>query len=332
MTKENATAYPNFYYARHINAGLVGYQEGVLFVNDEVLKEMMPSFVGKPVVVLHQDIGLENLEKKDGIVIESFYNEVDGRFWVKFLVETDEARKAIESGWSVSNCYQPTRYGEAGTHNNVPYQQSMLGGVYQHLAIVPNPRYEEAKIFTPEEFRLYNDEKKAKLVQLQNAKEDKKMFKVFKMKKEEVSPLDPEAMVTLENGQDVSIGEMIQTVSNSKKNETKCNVDEEVDVDGEKMPIRELINRYQQMNKKNKKNEDEEDEKKEKASPSEAAPNANEDDEDEDKSKKENSVDDEALEKARKHYYNLMNAHGNVHVEKIETTSDKLARGKKYYG
>jgi len=146
-------------------------------------------------------------------------------------------------------------------------------------------------------------------------------------------------MIELENGKDISLKDMREAViANAKKNadekkkgdaqakkeedegEEKINMDSEVDVDGTKMPIRELINKY---NKMNKKNTDDEDKKK--------------DDEDEDKKKKEDMKN--ALEKAQKEfeegqkrYLDLMNASGKVEVQKIETIYDKVRRGKQCYG
>lgn len=328
--KKNAIDYPCLYYAKHMETGLAEYENERILIDTDNLKEMIPSFVGKPVVVLHQDIGVENLETKDGTVVESFYNELDGWLWTKMLIETDEARAAIEKGWSVSNCYAPTEWGGGGTHHNVPYDRKIVNGVFKHLAIVPNPRYEEAKIYTVDGFKSYQDDKRNKLKELQNSKENTgvTMFKVFKNRKEEVSKIEADSLIELEGGQAISISEMVEVVKNAKKNAAadptieeerkadekqapKINMDSELDVDGETMSIGELMNRY----KNTKKNADEAEEKKKKKE--------DEEKENEKEKDKENA----------KHYYQLLNAHSaNSSVQKIETTTDKVRRGQNLYG
>ena len=53
----NENEYPSFYYCRHLKDGLVAYgddnDQGFLLVNENVLKEMAPSLVGKPIYSDH---------------------------------------------------------------------------------------------------------------------------------------------------------------------------------------------------------------------------------------------------------------------------------------
>lgn len=325
--KKNATAYPCFYYARHMQPGLAEYENERILVDTDNLKEMISSFVGKPIVVLHQDIELENLETRDGTVIESFYNGLDGWLWTKMLIETDAARAAIEQGWSVSNCYAPTEWGGGGTHHNVPYDRKIVNGIFKHLALVPNPRYEDAKVFTVDGFKAYQEDKQNQLQHLQNSKNDDgdtKMIKFFKNKKEEISQVDENSMIELD-GKEVSLKEVMTIVTNAKKNAAadpiideeresdekqapKVNMDDEIDVDGESMPIRELMNRYSKAMKKNAEDED-------------------------DKKKKEKEKDDKENSKdSPENYYKLLNARNTETVQKIELTQDKVARGANLYG
>lgn len=335
--KINASDYPAFYYAKHMAPGLAGYEDETILVDMDALKEMIPSFIGKPIVVFHQDINLDNLESKDGTVIESFYNELDGCLWTKNLIETDAARAAIAQGWKVSNCYQPTEWGPGGLHHNVPYDRRIVNGTFRHLAIVPNPRYEEADILTPDEFKIYQEEKKAKLKLLQNSKEGKKM-KFWKTKKEEVTQVDDDTMITLENGQDVSLKEMINSVTasakkNSKENEEKVNMDSKVAVGDTEMSIGELVTKYNAMCKANKPSDEESEEEK--------AKKAKEKEDGEKKNAQEADAKKalEALEALKtaeslKYFKDLMNASTSATplTPKIETTTDKVSRGSELYG
>lgn len=324
MIKENASDYPSFYYARHMQPGIAGYENETILVDTDSLKEMIPTFVGKPIVVLHKDINLDNLESKDGTVIESFYNELDGWLWAKCLIETDAARQAITQGWSVSNCYLPTQSGAGGKHLNVSYDRKIVNAEFKHLAIVPNPRYENAKIYTPDQFKAYQAEQKERLTQLQNSKETKKMFKLFKNEKKEVSQIDEDTMLTLENGKDVSLKEMINAVQNAedkkkgdeeaeKEGEEKVNMDSEVCVGESKMPIRELVNKYNAAMKKN--SDAEEAERAEKA-----------------KSAKEKKEEEKEMENSVDHFSILMNAARKMDQTVVTTNSDKVQRGKDLYG
>lgn len=175
---KNEKQLPERYYARHIKEGLVHYLENgkdVLYlVKNDALKKMNESFDGKPVYVRHVDrVDMDNLrEQADGYVVKSFYNEFDGAWWTEMLVVSDKGHEAIKKGWAVSNCYSPTEYGAGGSYHDIDYQKEIKNGEYEHLAIVPNPRYEESVIMTPEEFKEFNEGKKQEIEKLKNSKEN----------------------------------------------------------------------------------------------------------------------------------------------------------------
>ena len=175
---KNEKQLPERYYARHIKEGLVHYLENgkdVLYlVKNDALKKMNESFDGKPVYVRHVDrVDMDNLrEQADGYVVKSFYNEFDGAWWTEMLVVSDKGHEAIKKGWAVSNCYSPTEYGAGGSYHDIDYQKEIKNGEYEHLAIVPNPRYEESVIMTPEEFKEFNEGKKQEIEKLKNSQEN----------------------------------------------------------------------------------------------------------------------------------------------------------------
>lgn len=177
----NEKQMPYRFYARHIKEGVVRYVENgkdVLYlVTNEALKKMNPSFEGKPIYVFHVDkVDLDNLrETADGYVVKSFYNEFDGAWWLEGIAVSDKAFDAIKKGWGVSNAYTPTELGNGGVYHNIDYSKEVLNGVYEHLAIVNNPRYEEACIMTPDEYKDYNQRCKQQLEQLKNSKENEEM-------------------------------------------------------------------------------------------------------------------------------------------------------------
>lgn len=335
------------FYCRHMAPGVAYYNEGgveeMVLIDTESLKKMIPSFVNKPVYVGHQDVNLETLQQDaDGYVTDSFYNEVDGWAWDKFIIVSDKGHKAVDAGWSVSNAYVPSKWDGAGTQHNVPYDRHITDGQFQHLAIVPNPRYENAKIYTPEQFKAYQSKLKNELQQIQNSKpnegETKMKFKLFQNTKTAVDTKDgiPEdAMIEVEGHGEVSLKDMLAVVTNAKKNESKekdekMNMDSEVDVDGEKMPLKELVNKYCAM--KNKKNaEDDDDSEQEKKIAKAENKKENESQEDDEEKKKE-----KANKKAKKNdtanFDEMRNANRQAEEQGIDLMHDQLARGKVKYG
>lgn len=363
-SKEN-----RIFYCKHIAPGVCAYQDETIFIGEETLKNMDKSFAGKPIFINHQTVNPET-EKQDavGYVVESFYLPEDGTHWAKLLILEDKAQEVIKNGWKVSNAYQPTQFGVGGEWHNVPYNREVTDAYYTHLALVENPRYEEAEIMTPEQFKQYKEAKKSQLEQLQNSKPeenkskqgDRKMnFKLWK--KQEVTNSDDisNVMVELSNGSTVSIGEMVNSVEKDiKEKEDKKNachnedvLEKIVKVNGEDMTVKDLVAAFE---KKDKKNEDED---KEKAKDEEKKDKKNESDEDkkdeekkdkknesdEDKSKDEEKKDSEDEDKKdeekkdKKNSKDLLEAEEKANAKEFvgvvaDTMARKLARGAERYG
>lgn len=343
----NANQFPKAFYCRHMQPGICGYGDEKVLVDTDAMKRMIGNdVIGKPVYILHNeapnDERLKKLqEEAAGYITDSFYNELDGWAWFEILAISDSAHQAIAQGWKVSNAYIPTEWAPGGTKNNVAFQREIKNGVFTHLAIVPDPRYEDADIMTPEKFKAYQESKRRQLLELQNAKSDQPkgtpMFKFFKNERKEVSAsaIDADTMVELEDGSTVSVKEMQNAM---KKNEAESAEDKAkreeaekknfketeaqemenamVDCDGEKMPLKELVNRFKAM----KKNAAEAEEKK----------NAD------DKAKKdaEEKANAEEKEKQNARFAELQNANNRAAetVTVIEMSIDKVARGKAAYG
>lgn len=328
VEKTNAKDFPKFFYAKHMEAGLCGYEKETVLIDVETLKKMSPSFAGKPVYVGHQKVDLDKIDEADGYVIDCNYNEVDGCLWSKILIKTDKAISAINNGWAVSNAYVPTEFSSGGQYHNLDFDRKIVNAIFTHLAIVPDPRYEQSKILTIEEFKKYCEDKRGQLEELKNSKTSmgvKKMFKFFKVEKKEVSSLEEDTMVELQNGKSVSIKEMIETVEkqNAKKNEADeeekevmLNAETEVEVGGKKITLGELMNKYNEIEKKNE--ADEEAKKKEEA---------------EEKENEEDKEKEEEEKKNQKHFDELKNAKDTyTKVKMVDTEMDQLSRGKARYG
>jgi len=353
---ENAKQYAQILYCRHMIAGVVFYEGNkardispeMIYIDTDAMKRSIPTMAGKPIFVFHQAVPLNDVEDEaDGYVIECFYNELDGWLWAKILITSDEGHTAVKNGWSVSNAYLPKDWEEGGQHLNVDYQRKIRNYEFTHLAIVPNPRYEEAKIFTPEDYKAYQAEKKAQLEQLHNSKPNNSEISAmsfFRTAKTEIKAgetiLDTDfTEITNSDGSKevVTVGDLKKAKEEAnrlqkenKKNEKMVDDDEEVEVDGEKVNMAELKECYKNM-KKIKKNADSEKEEKEKAENAEKEKGEKENAEKEAKEKEEKEKEEK--ENAKK-FSEFQNAHKSNKTTGAPTLTSigKKALGTKLFG
>lgn len=136
--------------SRFLEAGLVKYSFGVCLLTKEVIDKFIDGFVGCPVIIDHQDITDENVKEKSvGVISDVWYNEKDGWYWCKGIITDKEAIDLINKGYTVSCQYEITEYQENTEnklHNGNEFDKYILNGKPEHLAIVENPRYENAII------------------------------------------------------------------------------------------------------------------------------------------------------------------------------------------
>lgn len=359
------------YYCKHIAPGVCAYQEETIFIGEETLKNMDKSFSGKPIFINHQTVNPDT-EKQDavGYVVESFYLPEDGTHWAKILIVDDRGHEVIKNGWKVSNAYQPTNFGVGGEWHSVPYNREVTDAYYTHLALVDNPRYEEAEIMTPEQFKQYKEAKKSQLEQLQNSKpeeksklgENKMSWKLWQKKEVTNSEDISKVMVELSNGSTVSIGEMVNSVEKDlKEKEDKKNachnediLEKTVKVNGEDMKVCDLVAAFEKKDKKNecdedkdkdeksdKKNAEEDKDKDEKEKSDKKNESDEEKDKDEKSDKKNESDEDKDKEdkekKDKKNSKDLLEAEEKANAKEFvgvvaDTMARKLARGVERYG
>jgi uncharacterized small protein (DUF1192 family) len=153
---EKPQVWPKRFACNFIEPGLVRYKgedgkpDDMVLVTEEALERMAKSFIGKPVVDWdHAEVWPAMIAegKADGIVSDVWKGE-DGWWHCSFEVWDAEAIRHCESGdWFVSCAYIPTEIDKkGGKHHSIPYTEEVLDGEYTHLALVKNPRYENARI------------------------------------------------------------------------------------------------------------------------------------------------------------------------------------------
>lgn len=121
--------------------------------------------VGVPVIINHKDITDKNADdERVGVVNSVWYDNKDGWYWCDGIIWNETAQNLItDKNWSVSCSYNvKTADNEGGSENNIKYDMEFLDGVFTHLALVNNPRYERANIVlnSKTEFINVNNEDK----------------------------------------------------------------------------------------------------------------------------------------------------------------------------
>lgn len=367
---KNAKQKPQIYYGLHFCPGVAEYKEPGqepyrIFINENTIRDMNPTFAGCPVYVQHVDeVDLGNIQAEaDGYVVESFYNAADGKTWCKFVAVSDRAHEAIRTGWKLSNAYFPKQLSAGGEWNGVEYAKEITQGEFEHLAIVPNPRYAESVIMTPDEFKLYNANKQIELLKIANSnetqKEKKSMLKFFKKSTVE-NGADLEAMTVVlpKSKREITLSQLVNEKDEYElkmKEPQMANGEHHVEVAGKKMTVNELVEKHnamcQEMDEMKAKKDDAGDgdeaaEKKHDADDADAALEEKKKDDDGDadmnseepKKNEEEKKKDEDDTKAKKNanFKKLKNAEldalKNVERSPFEMSEDKIARGKVRYG
>lgn len=246
------------FYGMHFYPGVAEYQEPDkdpfrVFINESTIRQMNPSFAGCPVFVEHVDEVDEDIStvrnEADGWVMESFFNQSDGKTWVKFIVVSEQGLSAIRRGFRLSNAYIPSSYGDGGDWNGVSYRNEITGGEFEHLAIVRNPRYDESVIMTPEEFKAYNENQTLELKRLANSKDQKgeSKMKFFKRTKAENSTIDTATLVELPTSKkEMSLEKVINEYDKIVNMNGYANGDHMVKVnDKDEMSVNDLVKAHQ---------------------------------------------------------------------------------------
>lgn len=155
---ENASTWARPFTARLLEPGLVSYADkgcGIALLKKETIDRDIHTFIGRPIVcrknsrgsLVHEKTSPENMkEVGHGYITEVFFNASDGWWYGRGVVDTDEAAKEINRVGFCSVGYRVTNTGPSGKCHDMPYDEEIKGFSGEHLAVVGNPRYEEATI------------------------------------------------------------------------------------------------------------------------------------------------------------------------------------------
>lgn len=242
----NAKEWPKTYTCKFIEPGLVSYQDcgaGVALVTKETLDKMLNSIIGKPVIIAHSDVTPANMkEHAIGYVTNAYFEPHDGWYYCSFLITDDKGHEVVRNGASVSCGYKVLNTRGGGEWHAIPYNEEIIDGEYEHLALVFTPRYEDSRI-------LVNSKGKKIVIENNNTQEEEKPMFGFLKKKNDKGELEKiktdlsTHFVKLENGKKVSLKELIDLRNSQKKQEENTHAVEDVieTEDGVEIKISELV-------------------------------------------------------------------------------------------
>ena len=149
MEKQNSKDWAKTYKASNfIEKGVCTYNDETIYLSQEALNKAILSIKGRPVVIKHQKVTPQNMEDHAvGYVSDCGFCDQEASFYCNFLVFDDEGKEVIAKDYSVSCAYIPKAFGIGGTWHNTPYDREVTELEFTHLALVPDPRYEDAKIY-----------------------------------------------------------------------------------------------------------------------------------------------------------------------------------------
>lgn len=147
---DNTGGKGKYFRARILQAGLVKYSFGVCLLEKDAIDKFVYGFVGCPVIIDHKDVTNENAkEERVGVISRVWFEQMDGWYWVEGIIFDEKAISLINDGYNVSCQYEISEYANnvgKKLHNGNPFDKVILNGKPEHLAIVKNPRYENAMI------------------------------------------------------------------------------------------------------------------------------------------------------------------------------------------
>lgn len=135
--------------SRFLEPGIAHYKElGDILITKETLNKFIHTMVGCPVIIEHEDVTDENVDKlRVGVVSRVWFNEMDGYFYCEGILTDPEAIDLVKNqGYNVSCAYSFVSDNTKKTHNGKEIDMEFIDGEFLHLALVKDPRYEGANI------------------------------------------------------------------------------------------------------------------------------------------------------------------------------------------
>jgi len=254
----NAKSWPKPFDLKFLEAGTANYyDQGIALLRKETIDKCMNTFIGKPIIITHQVVTPENMEKiAQGYIHEVYFCSEDGWYHAKGLIHGDEGKEKIEAGWQASCDYTSTSEDFTGGewHAN-HYDSEILGFIGNNIAIVPDPRYEGAKIILnskgDDNMLWRKNSKEEEKKEDEKKSEDEKSTEEKERKENDMGKscgnskkLNGKQFVKI-NGKDVSVEDMAKYHKDEEDDREFLNDDDEVELEnGKKVKVNSLKKSY----------------------------------------------------------------------------------------
>lgn len=241
LDRDNAKTWPRPFISRFLEPGLVSYEEcglGKELLRKETIDAYAQTFAGKPVIIRHSRVTPGNMEGKAvGYISRVWPDGTDGWFYCEGVITDDQAKALIaDHGWSVSCSYHvKSTTPEGGKYHNIEYAREITAFEGEHLALVENPRYEEANIRLNEK-----------------PKETMNVFKVIMKKlgagrdnvapEDTVSEVPSESAVVMREGKAFKLTDLIAAHKEREASrQNAISLDAFVEIDGKQVAVKDLL-------------------------------------------------------------------------------------------
>lgn len=217
-----------FYKRVFIVSGLADYKDvndGVLLIEQEAINQALPTLIKKPVIIGHGG------KEKVGEIVDCYFSAEKDGFICGFNVWDKQAQDLLDSReYHISCSYDILERGTGGVYHNINYDEQALAITFKNIAIVKNPRYQEAR----EVINSINNDKEEEMSFFSKKNEIKENAEDFVIFKGEKLPLEEFGRVLLEEvalhkGKPVADSESEEIENETETEEDNKIENEEVD-------------------------------------------------------------------------------------------------------
>lgn len=132
-----------FYKRIFISPGIVSYKDdndGVLLLQKETIDNALDTLKNKPIIITHN--GTEQV----GEIVDCYYSPEKGGYVAGMNIWDKQAQDLLDNKeYSISCTYNIDEVGDGGIYHNINYDEEAKAITFKNIAIVQNPRYNEAR-------------------------------------------------------------------------------------------------------------------------------------------------------------------------------------------
>ncbi len=230
-----------------IEPGFVSYEnkgDGVWFLENEVIQKAIDTIIGENLTLDKSDFYSHGGERV-GTILESRFDAEKGLFLVKVSVEDDVALENIDNGnLKVSSEYTVEESEGGGTRNGIHYDFKPLRITFKKLALTENPKYEISKFVNNNAGGNVVIKVIRKMFAKNNDGEEKKEPEIKKPVEEKKTI---ENSVVKVGDKEYDLEKLVEFYKSKKNAENSgyLELTDEIEIDGEKVSIEELIEAWE---------------------------------------------------------------------------------------